>query len=59
MSGALVSPPYASSWCCGEEQGNFRFPSFIKVMCVHFLEDVALLSTEPHILPHLILFEAR
>ena len=38
-----------------EELGNFRFPSFIKVMCIQFVEDVTLLSTEPHILPHLIL----
>ena len=27
-----------------EEQGHVRFPSFIKVMCVQFLEDVTLLS---------------
>jgi hypothetical protein len=41
-----------------EEQGDFRFPSFIKVMCIQFLEDVTLLSVELHILPYLILLEA-
>jgi hypothetical protein len=42
-----------------EEQGDFRFLSFIKVMCVQFLEDITLLSKELHIPPHLILLEAR
>jgi len=40
-------------------EGDFRFPSFIKVMYVYiqFLKDVTLLSIELHILPHLILLE--